>query len=70
MSSTDIEELCMADKLHNDEGKIELTADFLCGEIEKYGFINELHRTDIETAWSFNDLEFYVHNGKIPYWNR
>jgi excisionase family DNA binding protein len=58
MSSTDIEELCMADKLHNDEGKIELTADFLCGEIEKYGFINELHRTDIETAWSFNDLEF------------
>lgn len=58
MSSTDIEELCMADKLHNDEGKIELTADFLYGEIEKYGFINEQHRTAIETAWSFNNLEF------------
>lgn len=58
MSSADIEDLCMADKLHNDEGKIELTADFLYRGIEKYGFINELHRTDIETAWSFNDLEF------------
>lgn len=58
MSSTDIEELCMADKLHNDEGKIELTADFLYGEIEKYGFVNEQHRTAIETAWNFNDLEF------------
>ncbi len=58
MSSADIEDLCMADKLHNEEGKTELTADSLYGGIEKYGFINDLHRAAIETAWKFDDLEF------------
>ena len=58
MSNADIEDLCMADMLHNKEGKIELTIDFLYREIEKYGFINELHRTDIETAWRMGDWDF------------
>ena len=58
MNNTEIEDACITDKLYNEEGKIELTADFLYGEIKKYGFINELHHTAIETACYFNDLIF------------
>lgn len=58
MSNADVEDLCMADMLHYKDGKIELTTDFLFMEIEKYGFINELHRADIETAWRMGDWEF------------
>ncbi len=58
MRKADIEELCMADMLQYKEGKIELNADFLYREIEKYGFINELHHADIETAWRIGDCDF------------
>ncbi|WP_443777808.1 helix-turn-helix transcriptional regulator [Bacteroides clarus] len=58
MSQEEADEIFFADRQCIETGMTELTADFLYAGIEKYGFINDLHRSAVETAWHFDDLTF------------
>ena len=57
-NSRELDDIFFEERLYEDEGRIALTPDYMYDEIARRGFINGLHRQDVETAWRTNDTQF------------
>ena len=54
----ELDDIFFEERLYEEEGRIALTPDYMYDEIARRGFINGLHRQDVETAWRTNDTQF------------
>lgn len=57
-NSRELDDAFFEERLYEEEGHIVLTANYMYDEIARRGFINGLHRQDVETACRINDVEF------------
>ena len=58
INSRELDDIFFEERLYEEEGRIALTPGYMYDEIARRGFINGLHRRDVETAWRTNDTQF------------